>query len=401
LPSLALVGIALPACGDEPLEFADWIIEVPEGTPVREYAAEPIEQRYADAIRLTEELVIGADVSNPDEAAFEPRHEVAGVDGTIFVADSAMTRVQMYGPDGRYLRTLGNEGQGPGEFARLGSLTIAGDLLLIDDPANDRWSVWTLDGDYVRDYRKPERIAARSSGPQGVADGTLFVRSTGQRDGDTPVRLVSRLDLEGNERVRLDEMPPAPPIIPSEDWTARDVAEAFIELIGQPTRDVEVGAREIVYITPMGEYQVLAWSPEGTALWAARVAWPRPAPSSRLESLLLRRARGMNEAVTPQHFRGLVDDDAIEQLRTDGRGRLYVILKSAFAGPPPDRLPADVYDRGGALVAAGFVPVRWVEITPAALPGWDYAVGDHVYGVRETPSGEAVAVRCRLVVNER
>ncbi len=40
---------------------------------------------------------------------------LAGPDGTVLVLDTQLGEVQVYGPDGTWLRTLGREGDGPGE----------------------------------------------------------------------------------------------------------------------------------------------------------------------------------------------------------------------------------------------------------------------------------------------
>ena len=74
---------------------------------------------------------------------FRPSHVVATDDGTIFVADAATKRVQMFDSGGTYLKALGREGQGPGGFAALSGMTIAGDLLVIHDRSNNRFSTWT------------------------------------------------------------------------------------------------------------------------------------------------------------------------------------------------------------------------------------------------------------------
>jgi len=47
------------ACGGEPLEFADWTIPVPEGTPIHEYAAVPDAERAGNELDLQRDLVIG------------------------------------------------------------------------------------------------------------------------------------------------------------------------------------------------------------------------------------------------------------------------------------------------------------------------------------------------------
>jgi DNA-binding beta-propeller fold protein YncE len=75
------------------------------------------------------------DVDTEDEhLAFNfPSGVAVDKDGNLYVLDSANARVQKFGPDGRYLATIGRKGQGPGEvimpdaigFDRDGNLVVA------------------------------------------------------------------------------------------------------------------------------------------------------------------------------------------------------------------------------------------------------------------------------------
>ena len=68
------------------------------------------------AFDLVEDLVIGEE---KDQAYFFPQSAFVNADaqGRIYVCDVGNRRVQVYDRDGRYLKTLGRQGQGPGEYA--------------------------------------------------------------------------------------------------------------------------------------------------------------------------------------------------------------------------------------------------------------------------------------------
>lgn len=55
-------------------------------------------------------------------------------DRNVYVMDSGNCRIQVFGPEGNYLKTIGREGQGPGEFQQLFSMDIneIGDLCVYD-----------------------------------------------------------------------------------------------------------------------------------------------------------------------------------------------------------------------------------------------------------------------------
>ena len=107
----------LGACSNEPeLVFADWVFPVAEGTPIKEYAPVGSEDRAENAFELVEDLVIGGDPNDPNTSFYRPIAVVAADNGNIFVVENGNARVQMFGPDGGFLKTLGQRGQGPGEF---------------------------------------------------------------------------------------------------------------------------------------------------------------------------------------------------------------------------------------------------------------------------------------------
>ncbi len=88
-------------------------IEIVDGIKV---ITNPEEPKFGVfAFDLEEELSIG-DVN--DEDYFFPRRVTLNVDddGNIYVCDGGNIRVQKYDKNGTYLRTIGRQGQGPGEY---------------------------------------------------------------------------------------------------------------------------------------------------------------------------------------------------------------------------------------------------------------------------------------------
>ena len=56
------------------------------------------------------------------------------VGGNIYVLDSRECRIQIYDKDGKYLKTIGRKGEGPGEFQRAGRMNLsAKDKLYVDE----------------------------------------------------------------------------------------------------------------------------------------------------------------------------------------------------------------------------------------------------------------------------
>lgn len=129
-----------------------------------------------------------------------PRGIAIGADGTTYVVDSRNTRVNVYGADGTFQFAFGSQGSADGQFARFtgaggggpGGIAIGGDgNLYVADTWNHRVQVFTPDGKFVRawgsffdagdDPAKTVTNPGMFYGPRGIAyrDGLVYVTDTG------------------------------------------------------------------------------------------------------------------------------------------------------------------------------------------------------------------------------
>lgn len=78
----------------------------------------PTQSRYGQIeLDLEKDLVIGSD--KDERNAFYRVWDIKADDrGNIYVLDSGAHRIQKYDREGKYLQTIGRQGQGPGEFER-------------------------------------------------------------------------------------------------------------------------------------------------------------------------------------------------------------------------------------------------------------------------------------------
>jgi hypothetical protein len=104
---------------------------------------------------LKSEVAIGGPDAD-DPAQFYEKIGSSQVDadgaGNIYVLDSGNTRVQVFAPDGSYLRTVGQEGGGPGEFKLPNLVGVnAEGILAVFDMGQQRVSVFDPKGELIRD----------------------------------------------------------------------------------------------------------------------------------------------------------------------------------------------------------------------------------------------------------
>lgn len=72
----------------------------------------------------------------------------------IYACDSKENRIQVYDKEGKYLRTIGQEGKGPGDLLRPMKVLVGNDgNIYVDDNLNIRISVFKANGRFLNSFR--------------------------------------------------------------------------------------------------------------------------------------------------------------------------------------------------------------------------------------------------------
>lgn len=115
----------------------------------------PLQAQSLPAWRFTEELRIGSEADNA--AGFsDVRGLVVDRRANIWVIEASLQEIRVFDPAGKYLRTVGRQGKGPGEFTYADGMAVAPDgLIWVHDPRNIRFSIFDQDGKFVRQQLAP------------------------------------------------------------------------------------------------------------------------------------------------------------------------------------------------------------------------------------------------------
>ncbi|MGD2122683.1 MAG: 6-bladed beta-propeller [Gemmatimonadota bacterium] len=137
--------LTLVTCGDGDATSSDEVERFTSGdtTIVRYHSGLGA---WGDTMTLVPELEIGT-IDGPPETVFGDVTSVAvRRDGNILVLDAQARAVREFDSRGRYVRTLGRAGEGPGEFGRPMAVRVdpAGRTLVLD--WNQRMTVFSVDG---------------------------------------------------------------------------------------------------------------------------------------------------------------------------------------------------------------------------------------------------------------
>jgi hypothetical protein len=96
------------------------------------------------------------DGAMPGDVFFEsPSTVTCDPEGNIYVVDSGALNIKKFDAQGKFLKTIGREGQGPGEFGGLYYSTFAKDRLIVWDSGNRRLCSFTPEGDFVKSTNIP------------------------------------------------------------------------------------------------------------------------------------------------------------------------------------------------------------------------------------------------------
>jgi hypothetical protein len=138
-----------------------------KGTVVKEgdvtVVKNPKEPLYkTPVIELKEDLSLGGPEAQGDYAFGQVRTFVVDEAGSIYVLDSQASHVKVFDASGKYVRTIGRQGQGPGELELPMTLSFnrtSGELAV--HQASRRMSYFKTDGTFLRHLSFKEMWALR------------------------------------------------------------------------------------------------------------------------------------------------------------------------------------------------------------------------------------------------
>lgn len=168
---LPLLFVGIAACGSGQTQWAGSMSDSAGVTIV----SNPATGVWAPGEEWTfeEELRIGALEGDPEYQFGQVGFIALDSQDQIYVIDIQAQHIQVYAPDGSYVRTIGQRGSGPGELQGAAFVLVGpGDTLLVPDVQNQRINRFAPDGTSLGSFR----IDLQQGIPilfQGTEDGLL------------------------------------------------------------------------------------------------------------------------------------------------------------------------------------------------------------------------------------
>lgn len=170
-----LVFCALLGACDGPARDADAIV-VSDSSGIALVANDLTRLDAACTVDSTPMLSIGTE-EGEDEYVL---HRVFGAtrltDGTVVLVNGGSHQIRFFGPDGKFVRAAGREGQGPGEFSDAFYIHwLPGDTVYVGDYRPFQFLVFGPDGQWLRTVR-PTPLYPNNPGTMNVLrDGQLLL----------------------------------------------------------------------------------------------------------------------------------------------------------------------------------------------------------------------------------
>lgn len=313
--------------------------------------------------------------------------------GRVYVVDQKPMTVKVYGADGQFIRTIGQEGEGPGEF-RVGFIAVHNGNVVVHDPRVGRTSVWDTTGTFQRswtssccywtdiqvDRQGRVYIPSMVQTPEGAASrGVPYVRWTLQGAVVDTV-WVPRNDTQ------------------TKTWTITSTQGGRV--VSAMTTHVPLTPRTVSTLNPDGgvihgwsaEYQLaVSGAGEDTSMVFGRNWTALPVTAERkqheVESMIAQMGRDLDETNLRQTFK--VDDipnsaPAYTTLNVDREGHRWLRLDP---GTDTTRSTFDIFNAEGVYLGA-------LGVSPALPMYGRVAFGrEELVVARENADGLPVVVR--------
>lgn len=216
-------------------------------------------------IVFTEELSIGEVEGDENYMFGQNIFFNTDEDGNFYVSDLATYRILKYNPDGKYLLSIGREGQGPGEFGSLSFIGFDKDKnIYTNDVVNNRISFFDKEGKYLRQIRMTERY------PFVVFNSKNFIianKRTISEEGNVQklTHLYGLFDSEFNLVTELfkDEIEMPLPTGVDASSLGEYIAKVFSISAFRPQVITALADNDSIYLGYPDKYEINVYSPEG------------------------------------------------------------------------------------------------------------------------------------------
>jgi hypothetical protein len=247
------------ACSKKPESAAR--VEVIDGIEHIHNASTPLHPDRT--VSFGEDLSIGGEEY---DMLFRPQRFIVDQNENIYITDYQDQSIKVFDPNGEYLHSIGQKGEGPGEFSSVGYLTfLPNGKLMVTDFMARRLSLFEADGTFSRSYLWPEGLGR----PHYATDSSCILSQVifGEKNPLEERKLfVKEFDFQGNEIRSYGEF-----MLEDGKAFSEKRGEAFISAIVSPPYSPQSvfaadPGRNYLYHCVNNEYRIEVFGNEGKVI---------------------------------------------------------------------------------------------------------------------------------------
>ncbi|MGQ9672897.1 MAG: 6-bladed beta-propeller [Candidatus Aminicenantales bacterium] len=361
-----LIAVAFPAARAQKIRMVNGVEVVTNGKKPSPQPGQPA------AWQLVEELTLGLS-ENPDEAFSEASTFIVDKGGNILVLDSKEKKIKVFDSVGKFLRTIGKPGQGPGEIEMPAGIQMtAGGELMVEDAITKRLSFFKPSGEFVTFLSFADKMGLVNIALD--SRGNFLGREIGF-SGEKMFFEIKKYDAQLKPLFTVDRI------------------EFPVPLPGSGTKINLMSLSSVYQFDGVGNifygrnvaYEIKVFSPEGKHVRSIQKDYDRVKITQADIDEILERAGSMSiPGVNVKEMFEFPDYfPPFQFFVLDEEGRMLV--RTFKKGKVKNEYEVDVFDVKGRFVAQ--------FISKADIRVWQ---GDKLYGIEETEEGFRVIKRYRL-----
>jgi hypothetical protein len=155
------------------------------------------------SVTFEEELSIGGEEY---DMLSRPMLFIVDKEGSIFISDMQDQAIKVFDSNGDFIKTIGRQGEGPGEFSNLGRMTFLPDgRLVVTDSRANRISLFDSEGTYLGSHHWTERLGRLYCATDMDCVMTMYTFEEGKDPLAGRKLFVKKFDFEGNEILAFGE----------------------------------------------------------------------------------------------------------------------------------------------------------------------------------------------------
>ena len=384
--------VCLTACTSHDSRPASAVIDTLPGGIPRVTSTAPTAWSNTNGWKLIEIDSIAPPAGSPGEL-INPASMAVDGSGRVYVADQSPLVIKQYDSTGAFIRTIGREGEGPGEF-RAAYIAVRGNRLMVHDPRLQRTALFDTSGALVRSFHSVGIVWADRVELDAAQRAVLPVMEQEPSDSEPgSVETYARFDSLGQpiDTIRV------PRVTDEHVWRIlrNGRVSSVVSIPFAPATRAAFGPDSGVIYGATSDYSIVFGTGQGDTSRIVRKSWePVPVSDSLrqrvFQGVLSAMSQRLGEAAVADVFR-LSDIPSTEpvwnNLQSDDQGNIWVLRM-----PPEGSYTIDLIDSTGRWL--GTLPMPWRTFSAAGIE----IVGGRVYV--STENGDGLPVIRRWVVQD-